>query len=189
MGCWNETCALTHTPILAGEECYMVIVHRASAMKDYWQLEFPIFAWQGTFKGHYNDYGWLDEVDQEKYNYDKLLRIFVCKEAAEYAIEKYRSEVEKSYRYVDALEMTKLLADIKAEKKIEYKELNPLYIETMCFVYLGHMNRMNLFGASTSQMVTESFEFAKDLWEIARRRYETFVAEEAADRAKWEATE
>lgn len=186
MGCWNETCALTHTPITEGEECYMIVVPRHMFKDDdSWQLEFPRYSWLGTFKGSYNDYGWLDNLDEKvgEYEYDQLVRVFICMEAAEYAFTRFRSEVISGYHYKNAVEMTKLFADLdkisdNSIQKQVYPELAPLYIETMCFVHLAQMNRMNMFGASTSQMRSESYEYAIDLWKIAKKRYESLIVEE-----------
>jgi hypothetical protein len=180
MGCWNETCALTHTPITNGEECWMVVLKKDIFSQDYWQLEFPRYSWLGTFFGKYNDYGWLEEVPEEVdgHEYDDVARFFVSKEAADYAINRFRRQVEKSYQFTNAVEMEKLLARLSNSTPIDYVELHPNYIETQCFVYLAHSNRMNLFGATTSQMRSESFDCAKDLWEIAKRRYEALIVEE-----------
>lgn len=73
MGCWQETCALTLTPIYEGERCVML-----SLDEGWLKLHlkyFPIDAigtrssdsqWKmftGVHRGTYNDYGWLRELD------------------------------------------------------------------------------------------------------------------------------
>lgn len=63
MGSWNETCGITHTPILVGDECVMVTI-------DKWgiDLECPIgysimdyLLVNPIQKGIYNDYGGLED--------------------------------------------------------------------------------------------------------------------------------
>lgn len=72
MGCWQETCGLTNTPIYENEPCVMVI------LDNYWLdrivgnthspigLQSSIAQWRvvkSIHYGTYNDYGWLKEVD------------------------------------------------------------------------------------------------------------------------------
>jgi hypothetical protein len=174
----------------------MVVLKKGMFKDIFWQLEFPKYDWLGTFQGRYNDYGWLEDLPEEingkelDNHVTDVVRFFVSKEAAEYAFNRFRKTVENGYHYTDALQMEKLfakLAPLAGEKtpKIDRVELHPNYIETMCFVYLAHSNRMNLFGATTSQERSESYEYAKDLWEIAKGRYEALIAEEK----QWDAEE
>ena len=68
MGCWNETCALSGTPIFGGNIVLMVVFKRPEGKED--QLG-DVFNWQGptaimphfvgAFRGEYNDYGSIEE--------------------------------------------------------------------------------------------------------------------------------
>lgn len=64
MGCWDETCALTNTPIRCGSPCVMVLIERERRNRFYgpfgnsW-LDFNKV--KGIYKGYYNDYGWMKD--------------------------------------------------------------------------------------------------------------------------------
>lgn len=65
MGCWNETCFVTRTPIFQGDKVAMVVLaldFPASAL-----IDFSMFRFQKAIEtiefGTYNDYGWIEEVD------------------------------------------------------------------------------------------------------------------------------
>lgn len=72
MGCWEETCALTNTPIYAGERCVMLELDKEQ-LDRYMKLN-PLtpIGIQGSdsqwrmfkaiHRGTYNDYGWLEEL-------------------------------------------------------------------------------------------------------------------------------
>jgi hypothetical protein len=74
MGCWEETCALTNTPIYNGERCVMLELDEPQ-LGIY--LKFSPLSPMGTkgsdhqwrmfkalHRGTYNDYGWLEELDR-----------------------------------------------------------------------------------------------------------------------------
>jgi hypothetical protein len=79
MGCWQETCGLTNTPIYEGERCVMVVID-VKWQKHQWQnlakygdcggyigTRGSPTQWlivHSIHRGTYNDYGWLNEVDE-----------------------------------------------------------------------------------------------------------------------------
>jgi hypothetical protein len=79
MGCWQETCGLTNTPIYQDERCVMVVIDVEWRQHE-WEIRAK-YGEDGTFlgqratasqwkivhsihRGTYNDYGWLNEVDE-----------------------------------------------------------------------------------------------------------------------------
>ena len=71
MGCWQETCALSLTPIYEGEPCIMVIMdaewttrvraHSSvlGSIGSNWQWR----PFREFHRGTYNDYGWINELE------------------------------------------------------------------------------------------------------------------------------
>ena len=61
MGCWNETCAITNLPILAGEEVvvYPLIEQQGYHSKCYHTTYFKPIVW--SFTGKYDEYGGVEK--------------------------------------------------------------------------------------------------------------------------------
>lgn len=68
MGCWYETCAITRTPILGGEEVVMIVVSQEivplSRGREVNRLESYNIGRtvESIHFGKYNDYGWIEGV-------------------------------------------------------------------------------------------------------------------------------
>lgn len=72
MGSWDETCGLTSAPIFSGEECVMVVLDPVEL--SHFSVFESILGQTGSLVeirlvrgvqfGTYNDYGWLNEVDE-----------------------------------------------------------------------------------------------------------------------------
>ncbi len=67
MGCWNETCAISRTPIFYGDNVVMIVINKA-LFKGYGNRPRNLEASQFGRDieriefGVYNDYGWLEEL-------------------------------------------------------------------------------------------------------------------------------
>jgi hypothetical protein len=73
MGCWQETCAMTHLPIYEGDRCVVVVlselfnevrevnpeVVRFKSYEDFKYVE-------QVHRGTYDDYGWIKEMKDEE---------------------------------------------------------------------------------------------------------------------------
>ncbi len=64
MGCWEETCAITETPIFEGQSCVMVVLDKL--VKDYMPFD-CIKRVHGIHKGTYDEHGWIREIDIDYY--------------------------------------------------------------------------------------------------------------------------
>jgi len=64
MGCWNETCAVTHLPIFYNEPVVMIILTNNGVNRNWWNGSYYELAnsLQEIHEGHYNDYGWIQEI-------------------------------------------------------------------------------------------------------------------------------
>lgn len=95
MGCWNETCAISRLPILAGDRIVLLMVEpghwfdvpeydpktheplKDKPVKRFWSgyvepnvlLEHPTKVIR-ILRGTYDDYGWIEEYKREDYNYE-----------------------------------------------------------------------------------------------------------------------
>ena len=77
MGCWEETCALTNTPIYNGERCVMIVIDEDKLKSLFKNFSGAVtigtmggdYQWK-IFKslhcGTYNDYGYLEELDESE---------------------------------------------------------------------------------------------------------------------------
>lgn len=85
MGCWEETCAISHLPILENEECYMVLF-RPDVLNIgcFMSLSFADRYVKKIYFGKYDDYGWLQEIEKP---YDEVYKhvIFIKKNLWDYA--------------------------------------------------------------------------------------------------------
>lgn len=73
MGCWEETCAVTRTPIFAGDPVVMILFkdQRQFKYRFQWFLENDGDAHtqvEALYFGTYNDYGWINEVEDPTYD-------------------------------------------------------------------------------------------------------------------------
>ena len=88
MGCWNETCVITNLPIRHENECVFIDFNPKSIEMQFYE------DWSGggwarhkdiirIIKGHYNDYGSIDEFEKEdeKIDRDSYVRVFFLKSA------------------------------------------------------------------------------------------------------------
>ena len=61
MGCWNETCFVSHLPIVSGEDCYAVLM-----AENYYEVSrcYPSSKYNpiALAKGQYNDYKNLESL-------------------------------------------------------------------------------------------------------------------------------
>lgn len=68
MGCWNETCFVSHLPIVSGEDCYAVLM-----AENYYEVSrcYPSSKYNPITlaKGRYDDYGSLKNV----YKFDEFI--------------------------------------------------------------------------------------------------------------------
>lgn len=61
MGCWYETCGISHLPIYSGDEVYLILVGSSclyNVCEDYHYSDYPMFGF--PIKGKYNEYGGLE---------------------------------------------------------------------------------------------------------------------------------
>ncbi len=183
MGCWNETCALTKTPIVTPEECWMLLFQKKFLQWDNWWLEDPKLCWVATYKGSYDDYGWLDNADRDIVEeYDGVVRVFVSIEAMQYAVKMAAHEVKSSYHYKHDLEIQKLFGEFTEiagkQHKVRLYAAEPFYVETMCAEWLAKSLRSSLFGSFSTQNTTEDFCHVKALQKITNKRFKTLLDEE-----------
>jgi hypothetical protein len=155
MGCWNETCAITTLPILEGDECVMSVF--SADPNDAWALSGDMSGFfhrkciWGIFKGRYNDYGWLEGVDEPD-NVNEMVtykddisgketetmvnlcdypRSFVHKEAWDWAI-KFAEKDKYFMKYLKE-EMSdkdapKIKSEVPVDLMIEYRK-----VRSTCF--------------------------------------------------------
>jgi hypothetical protein len=61
MGMWDESCGITHLPILAGDACVIVVLGREALEPREETLGADDLALvKGVYRGTYNGYGWVD---------------------------------------------------------------------------------------------------------------------------------
>jgi len=78
MGSFQETCALTATPIYYGERCMMVIldeewtkrIRNHESVVGYIGSTYQWRPFRAFHRGTYEDYGWINELDSEPYKKD-----------------------------------------------------------------------------------------------------------------------
>lgn len=76
MGCWNETCGLSRLPIFVGNEIVCIITasrkpHYASRSYYY---DDTAFMFSLPFRGKYNDYGGVEDIECEDFIKDFLMQ-------------------------------------------------------------------------------------------------------------------
>lgn len=70
MGCWNATCMVSHLPIVAGENCAIVVLLERAKNHVLDSACYPNHTLVPIYilRGKYNEYGWLEEIqDGEKF--------------------------------------------------------------------------------------------------------------------------
>lgn len=70
MGCWQETCALTHIPIYEGDKCVIVVmdeiftsIYRKNHKHPKFESEMELKHIELIQHGTYNEQGWIMEID------------------------------------------------------------------------------------------------------------------------------
>lgn len=64
MGCWNESCALSHLPIMAGEEIYAFLLLECPFEKQY-SYSTGTYSPIAVVHGEYDDYGGIENIRDE----------------------------------------------------------------------------------------------------------------------------
>lgn len=128
MGCWNETCMLSHLQILCGDKIKLIIlVHNGGDTKrhnhcyyneDYAPLTLPIDA-------VYNDYGGVEKVELTPYT-ERLLKSLIFKTT---------DDVEYEYTTVEELvdEITKRSGLYLAERFGGCKKLECVFVHSALY--------------------------------------------------------
>ena len=80
MGSWNETCNLSHLPICCGDRVYAMLVAGKNR-----PLFFP-------FKGIYNDYGSLEEIEEDENTAHIFSTITASRQVFEFEYEDHNKE-------------------------------------------------------------------------------------------------
>jgi hypothetical protein len=78
MGCWNETCAVTHLPIFHEDPVFMILLTEKGIEWNWWQD--PIWLDQtieSCGPGTYDNYGWIDEIKKEEDSQNHLRSLFI----------------------------------------------------------------------------------------------------------------
>jgi hypothetical protein len=78
MGCWNETCAVTHLPIFHEDPVFMILLTEQGVTRDWWKD--PIWTEQtieSCGPGTYNDYGWIEEIKEKDDSQNHLRSLFI----------------------------------------------------------------------------------------------------------------
>jgi len=127
MGCWSETCAATNLPINVDDECVMVVYSNDPEHKLHLFVDNPHFHLKsilGIFRGKYDDYGWVEGVD-ESICEDGIIfhnRAFFHKAAWEWGVDE--SEASNPKYFEGLLEsyynMIRTLDDLPEEKREDF---------------------------------------------------------------------
>lgn len=120
MGCWEETCVLTLTPIYSGDSV-VCVVYANDVLFDYQRnsspqacaLKYVIDIQFGT----YDDYGWLTESDSDR---PQAVVVFFHKQAWDFLVKTGRDEDDRYLReYIDFIwEEPRVLQERKYSKAI-----------------------------------------------------------------------
>ena len=86
MGCWNETCMVTHLPIFAGDRVVSMIVARTQ--EEYGMMCYSDSLFQPVglpFAGEYDDYGSVENIECPEFVRNYILsRTYFCRKDGEF---------------------------------------------------------------------------------------------------------
>jgi len=104
---WDETCAITHTPILEGK-CVMLVINREKHLHDLFPSMIMDYQYIDILKrGTYNQYGWIKEIpedENDEFWWNKILdtkfRVFFHEIAWDNVVEFMQNKKNPMYEIV-----------------------------------------------------------------------------------------
>lgn len=173
MGCWQETCALTNTPIYEGERCVMLVLDEKEF--NLYMKHFPLspIGMRGTdnqwrmfkavHKGTYNDYGWLNEVERPE---DRAPCMFFHEAVWDWALTTAKANLDEHKFEADYMGLYNDLPESSLMKMSMLKVTDWLRdIAWVC--HLAYWLRRNLLAAVSFQGHQE--------WEITEEQRREFL--------------
>ena len=144
MGCWQETCVLTNTPILEDEKCVMFVFSKDARPggDDFQHLMECLLYFK---EGKYDDYGSVKGTPQKYrgnfHSDDKIKKVFVSREVVEKLREKWSisEHISRFTKILGYAPFKELYPNVIVHKEDQYELLLRLFL-------LLSSTRRSIFG-------------------------------------------
>lgn len=179
MGCWQETCVVTNTPILEDEKCLMFVFKgELGEFHDDYQHLLRCFVY--AKEGKYNDYGSVrgapEKFKGNRFINKKIKNVFISKEVIDKLRENWSiSENVERFLFVHTNEIFKeLYGNLSIQKTEHYELLNRLW----CLLSSTRRSLFGTLGTQCQHGIEEEYETVMELTKARIATYKKLTKED-----------